>query len=71
MPEASRPHLIALSLLALGALAADQISKHAVEKLTAPGSLRVLVPGLLNLVHTTNPGVAFGLFADSENPWRG
>ena len=71
MSDVSRPNVIALSLLALGALAADQLSKHAVERYTAPGSLRVLVPGLLNLVHTTNPGVAFGLFADSENPWRG
>jgi signal peptidase II len=70
MADASRPNLIVLSLLSLGALAADQLSKHAVEKFTAPGSLRVLVPGLLNLVHTTNPGVAFGLFADSENAWR-
>jgi signal peptidase II len=71
MAAGSRPNVIALSLLSLGALAADQLSKHAVEKYTAPGSLRVLVPGLLNLVHSTNPGVAFGLFADSENPWRG
>jgi signal peptidase II len=70
MSEAPRPNLIALSLLTVGALAADQLSKHAVEKYTLPGSLRVLVPGLLNLVHTTNPGVAFGLFADSENAWR-
>lgn len=70
MTDASRPHLIGLSLLSLGALAADQFTKHAVERYTAPGSLRVLVPGLLNLVHTTNPGVAFGLFADSENAWR-
>ena len=70
MAESPRPNLIALSLLAVGALAVDQLSKHAVEKYTAPGSLRVLVPGLLNLVHTTNPGVAFGLFADSENAWR-
>lgn len=70
MPAAPRPNLIVLSLLAFGALAADQLSKHAVEKYTAPGSLRVLVPGLLNLAHTTNPGVAFGLFAGSENVWR-
>lgn len=70
MVDSSRPNLIALSFLSLGALAADQLSKHAVERYTAPGSLRVLVPGLLNLVHTTNPGVAFGLFADSENAWR-
>src|ERR1700723_4068453 len=61
----------ALGIISLVVLAADQLSKHAVEKYTAVGSLRVVIPGLLNLVHTTNPGVAFGLFADSENPWRG
>ena len=36
---------------------------------TATGSSRVLIPGLLNLVHTTNPGVAFGLLADSPTAW--
>src|ERR1700685_4053183 len=71
MPGASRFRGLALGIISLGALAADQLSKHAVEKYTAVGSLRVVIPGLLNLVHTTNPGVAFGLFADSENPWRG
>src|SRR5208337_3704533 len=48
----------ALGIISLGALAADQLSKHAVEKYTSVGSLRVVIPGLLNLVHTTNPGVA-------------
>ncbi len=71
MPADSRFRWLALGLISLGALAADQFSKHAVEKYTAVGSLRVVIPGLLNLVHTTNSGVAFGLFADSENPWRG
>jgi signal peptidase II len=58
------------ALLAVVVLAADQLSKHAVETLTPVGSSRVLIPGLLNFVHTTNPGVAFGLFADSNMPWR-
>src|SRR3984957_3952692 len=71
MAAASRVRGLALGIISLGALAADQLSKHAVEKYTAVGSLRVVIPGLLNLVHTTNPGVAFGLFANSENPWRG
>jgi signal peptidase II len=35
-----------------------------------PGSVRLLIPGFLNLMHTNNPGVAFGMFADSANPWR-
>jgi signal peptidase II len=58
-----------LGFLALAALSADQLSKHAVERFMPAGSTRVLVPGLLNLVHTSNPGVAFGLLADSRTPW--
>jgi signal peptidase II len=61
------PLLFAVSIAALGA---DQFSKYTVEKFTAPGSERVLVPGVLNLLHTSNPGVAFGLFAGSANPWK-
>lgn len=60
----------ALGLLAAAVLAADQASKFAVEKFTLPGSFQVVIPGILNLVHTSNPGVAFGLFADSQAPWR-
>ena len=55
--------------IVLAALAVDQISKLAVEKYTSVGSQRVLIPGALNLLHTTNPGVAFGLFAESSSAW--
>jgi signal peptidase II len=57
-------------LLAVFVLVADQLTKYAVEKFTAAGSFRILIPGVLNLVHTNNPGVAFGIFSDSEMPWR-
>lgn len=30
----------------------------------------VIIPGFFNLVHTENPGIAFGLFADQTSPWR-
>lgn len=60
----------ALGLLAAAVLGADQASKFAVERFTSAGSFQVLIPGILNLVHTSNPGVAFGLFADSQAPWR-
>jgi signal peptidase II len=53
----------------LAVLAVDQLTKFAVERFTALGSLRVVIPGLFNLVHTNNPGFAFGLLADSESPW--
>ena len=67
--SASRSPWYTLVFLALAALLADQLSKHAVERLMPAGSTRVLVPGLLSLVHTSNPGVAFGLLADSSTPW--
>jgi signal peptidase II len=59
-----------LAFLAVAVLAADQASKYVVGRFTSVGSVRVLIPGLLNLAHTSNPGVAFGMFADSETPWR-
>jgi signal peptidase II len=65
----ARPGWQGLAFLAFAALAADQASKYAVERFTTVGSSRVLIPGLLNLVHTTNPGVAFGLLADSPTAW--
>jgi signal peptidase II len=58
-----------LLLVALAVLAIDQATKYAIQQFTPAGSIQVLVPGLLNLVHTDNPGVAFGLFADSTSPW--
>ena len=59
-----------LTVLATAVLILDQASKYAVQNFTPMGSTRILIPGVLNLVHTSNPGVAFGLLADSETPWR-
>lgn len=55
--------------LALSVLAADQVSKYAVEKSATVGSTRVILPGMLNLVYTNNRGVAFGLLADAHSEW--
>ena len=65
----SRSSWYVLGFLALAALFGDQLSKYAVGRFTPVGSTRILIPGLLNLIHTNNPGVAFGLFADSSTPW--
>lgn len=51
-----------------GVIAFDQITKHAVHTLAPDEYSRAIIPGLLNLVHRHNPGVAFGLLADSESP---
>jgi len=69
MSALAHPRRYGHALLAVAVLVADQASKYAVDKFTAAGSLRVIIPGLLNLVHTSNRGVAFGLFADSSSPW--
>ncbi len=69
MGGSARPGWHGLVFLAFAVLALDQATKYAVERYTTVGSSRVLIPGLLNLVHTTNPGVAFGLLADSPTAW--
>ncbi|MGH9728639.1 MAG: signal peptidase II [Candidatus Acidiferrales bacterium] len=57
-----------LILIIAAVLAADQATKHAIEKYTTADYLHVVIPGVLNLVQTHNPGVAFSLFADSHSP---
>src|ERR1700753_1054915 len=59
-----------LAALAIAALALDQFTKYLVEHHTALGSVHTVIPGVLNIMHTSNSGVAFGIFADSANPWR-
>ena len=49
--------------MAAAVVAADQITKAAVMQALPVGSGVVLVPGLLNLVHAHNTGVAFGMLA--------
>lgn len=57
-----------LILIITAILAADQASKHVIEKYTSADYLHVVIPGILNFIHTHNPGVAFSLFADSHSP---
>ena len=58
-----------LSVLSLGVLVADRLSKFLVDRFMPLGAYKVLIPELLNLMHTTNSGVAFGFLADSGSPW--
>ncbi len=51
--------------VALLVIAADWISKQAVEESIRPGEERKLLPGI-ELVYTHNNGVAFGLFAGAQ-----
>lgn len=69
MDSMRRLAFVWLLIASLSVLLLDQVSKRAVEKYTAAGSIKVLIPGVLNLEHTSNSGVAFGLFADSSSGW--
>jgi signal peptidase II len=55
--------------LALAIVAADRASKFAIERLTAEGFRRPLVPNFADLVHSVNAGIAFGLFSQSASKW--
>ncbi len=46
-------------------LALDRLTKHAVESSIAPGEERSFLPGV-EIVHTRNDGVAFGLLGGSH-----
>ena len=49
---------------------ADQVTKTLVERMIPEHTVVPVIPGFLNLTHTKNPGVAFGLFSDSPAPWK-
>lgn len=55
--------------LTLATVLADRASKFAVERLTAEGFRRTLIPHFADLVHSVNPGIAFGLFSESASRW--
>ena len=59
------PFFIAVAVVLLDRLTKEVIKSHysAWESLT-------VIPGFFNIVHTENPGIAFGLLADASSPWR-
>ena len=58
------------ALLALLVIIADQITKAMVERSIPEGTVVPVFPGFFNLTHTTNTGVAFGIFSGSPALWK-
>jgi signal peptidase II len=54
--------------ITLSAIALDRATKYAVEVRTPLGYHRVLIDRFFTFVHASNPGLAFGIFADSASP---
>ena len=57
-------------LAAAGVFAADRWSKWIVETRFDAFDTKVVVPGVFNIVRSSNPGVAFGFLADSTSHQR-
>src|ERR1035437_888204 len=56
--------------MAAGVLGLDRLSKWLVESnVSALDTVRV-IPGLFNIVHSENRGMAFGILNDSTYEWR-
>jgi signal peptidase II len=51
-------------------LAGDQLSKFIIVAHLPLYDVREVIPGLFNLVHVTNKGAAFSLFATIDSPLR-
>ena len=61
----SIPPWLAL-LLSLTVFALDRWSKWLVETTLSPFDTKVVIPGFFDIVRSQNPGVAFGLFQQSD-----
>ncbi len=55
--------------LTLAAILADRATKAWFETQTQEGWRRELIHNFIYLVHSRNPGIAFGVFSDSYSPW--
>jgi signal peptidase II len=59
------PFIIAVIVFLL-----DHLTKFLIRTSHLPPEGFPVIPGFFNIVHNENPGVAFGLFADSTGPLR-
>ncbi len=48
----------------------DRASKWIIKTHLSLWDTLTLIPGSINIVHTENPGIAFGLLANSPSAWR-
>jgi len=57
-------------LIAVIIVALDRLTKWTIShRLSLHDSIHV-IPGFFKIIHTENPGAAFGIFADSPSQWK-
>jgi signal peptidase II len=47
----------------------DRLTKSLIKTHFSAWDNLTVIPGIFNIVHTENPGIAFGLLADASNYW--
>jgi signal peptidase II len=57
-------------LIALGVFVLDRWSKWQVEHSFGAFDRKVVIPGFFDIIHSENPGVAFGIFAENTSHSR-
>ena len=66
MSKRFSPFAIAIAVVLL-----DRVTKLLIKaNISLWDPPRVIIPGFFNIVHTENPGIAFGLLADQSSPWH-
>jgi len=68
-PVLAIPRRLRWLWLTLGIVILDRASKAWFESQTVEGWHRELIHNFMYLVHSRNPGIAFGVFSDSPSPW--
>lgn len=59
-----------LLLIGGGIIVLDQITKLLILRFFPLHTAKAIIPGLFNLVHVRNTGVAFSLFSGAHSSWR-
>jgi signal peptidase II len=58
-------------VLAAGVVLLDRMTKEIIKSHIGLWDRPLdVIPGFFDIVHTENPGIAFGLLADASGPWR-
>ncbi len=56
-------------VIALGVFLSDRLTKWLIEEDLGLYEFKIVIPGFLELTHTRNTGMAFGILSGSASPW--
>jgi len=64
-----KPRLVSAVIIA-AVVILDRVTKLYIQMRFSPFDIVPVIPKYFNIVHSENPGAAFGMLADSSSPWR-